>query len=798
MIQNLARQSWGAPLLATAAACFLCITGSTRGELPNLTKVDINMPLDNDGNPIVGTVVDNQDGSFTVTAGGGDTWDNHDSFTFLYEEKSGNFDVQVQILNLEVDDARQQDSAKASIHVRSSLDDDAANVMINGTPESGANYVETIFRKGKGQGTDDPPVNAFFPNAGGPWDGTYRPAAGTHLYSPADGHSTWLRMRRAGNTIQTYASANGKSWVMVTDFTLDPSEFGSTLYLGLGAVAHIGGGENIDNRVRATFANYGNTPQAVPSVDGTNPVDASAGPGVYPNQKVTAANWKIVVPEDGKGPDDSFIVVNGNKKNEYILTLDGSGTPEWSAPGYNQGDLDISLSPRDPSAAQANLGPYSNPSRSLSVTDPASPVTQAWLPSTRHGLILATIRKNQQQWNDNGEGGATPPFSAFASVSVDFSSRKGFSMDSGTFENGEIYISFFKLGDVEPLLPQGASPFALREANIDLATAWFPFAQGWKAGYLANATKAPAAYWLKQGAHSGEVAEGTANLNKVSSRALFRWTDIDGQGTYGGLGRLTLPDVNSLTDGMLFTTSTDDQSDNEGQVVTASPIDDDLGAGWVIAMRQDDTNYDPASYSVAERSEFGFVYIPYTAGKLIGGYIRGADGVQLAGPSGFTIRRLAAGRYEVTIPGKTGTSGMLLLQNAGWLAVDPSMTDDAALSYEYQGGNAFIIESHAVEPGNGAGDKAVTRDTDFYFAWVDFQDPLTPTASIEPGIALQSSATVAGPYTDETAAVVDSTAKTLTLAQAGTSARFYRTSSATALKLKSVKVQGNSVVITYE
>lgn len=789
-------------LATTLAAGFLLLSQSNaHAQIAKLTKIDINMPNDNDGNPIVGVVTDNQDGSYTVTAGGGDTWDNHDSFTFLYEERKGNFDVRVQILNVEVDDARQQDSAKASLHVRASLDDDAADVMINGTPEAGANYVETIFRNGKGRGTDDPPVNAFFPKAGGPWDGTYRPAGGAHLYSPADGQSTWLRMRRSGNVIQTFASADGKNWVMLADFTVDPNEFPETLYLGLATVAHIGGGENIDNRIHATYANYGNNPGAVPSVDGSNPVDPTAGPGVYPNQNVTAVNWKVVVPEDGRGPNGNFIVVNGNNKNEYILTIDGSGTPEWAAPGYNQGDLDLSLSPRDPALAHANLGPYSNPSRSLSVTDPASPVAQAWIPSTRQGMVLASIRKNEQQWNDDGAGGATPPFSAFASVSVDFSSRKGFSMDNGVFQNGEIYISFFKLGDAEPALPQGASPFALREANIDLATAWFPFDQGWKAGYIGDATKAPAAYWLKQGSHSAELADGTATIDKVSSRALFKWvewTDGNGANTYGGLGRLTLPNVDPLTDGMIFANSNDDQSDNEGQVVTAAPFADDNGKGWTIAIRQDDTDYSPYTYSAPERSEFGFVYIPYTAGNLNGGYIRGTDGVKLAGAGDFSVKRLAAGRYEVTLPGKTGTAGMMLLQNAGWLAEDNTTADDAALSYEYAGGNTFIVESHAVAPGNGGADKAITRDTDFYFAWVDFKNPLTPTAAVEPGISLQSAATVAGPYADEAGAVVNTASKTITLGKAGSNTRFYRTSSATALKLKSVAVTGNNVVITYE
>ncbi|MEQ1843024.1 MAG: hypothetical protein ABL994_21690, partial [Verrucomicrobiales bacterium] len=173
---------------------------------------------------------------------------------------------------------------------------------------------------------------------------------------------------------------------------------------------------------------------------------------------VTAANWKVVIPADGKAPNGGFIKVNSDNKNELILTLDGQGPIPWAAPGYNQGDLDISLSPRDPVAAQTNLGDYSNAGRNSNVTDPASPVTQAWIPSTRHGLVLASIRKNSQQWNDDGAGGPTPPFSAFVSVSVDFSSRKGFSMDNGKFQNGEIYVSFSSWEKMSLGCPWGPVP----------------------------------------------------------------------------------------------------------------------------------------------------------------------------------------------------------------------------------------------------------------------------------------------------------------------------------------------------
>jgi len=785
-----------APSRLAAALGLLLISSSVEAQVSRLTRLDIN-------NPVEGLLENNPDGSITVTAGGNDTWGNSDSFTFLYEEKTGDFDLKVEILDLQVDDAREQDSAKASLHARADLDPDSANVMINGTPiaEGAANYIETIYRPSKGGGTDDPPIHAFFPKIGlGPWDGTYRPVGDRKLYAPAEGYSTWLRMRRVGNTIQTYVGVNGVDWEVLADYTLNPEQFSDTLYVGLSTVAHLGPNENQEHRVRARYANYGDVATPVPTLDGTTPVDPSAGPGVYPVAGVTAANWKLAIPEDGKAPNGDFIKINSSNKNQLILTVEGQGPVSWSAPGYNQGDLDISLSPRDPAAALRNQGPYSNPDRAISVVDPNSPVTQAWIPSTRHGLVLATVRKNSQQWNDDGAGGATPPFSAFASVSVDFSSRKGFSMDNGRFVNGEIYVSIFKIGEAEPRLPAGASPLALREANIDVATAWFPFVQGWKAGYFHDATKAPAAHWAKHASHSGSVTDGTTSIDKVASKALMKWADADGNPedgvfTAGGLGRLTLAGVDSLADGMLFAVSNDDSSDNEGQIVSVVPVpaDDASPSGWTIAIRQDDGNYDPTVFSDAARSEFGFVFIPYTAGNLVGGHVKGSAGSKINGAGDYSIRRLAAGRYELTLPGETGTTGMLLLQNAGVHPSDPALADDSALSYEYAGGNTFIVESHSVVPGGS--DTIATRDTDFYFAWVDFTNPLTPSPA--PAISLEAAAKVEGPYAADGGAIVDTTARTITVAK-NNGARFYRARGDAALKLKSIRIQGNNVIIAYE
>ena len=126
------------------------------------------------------------------------------------------------------------------------------------------------------------------------------------------------------------------------------------------------------------------------------------------------------------------------------------------------------------------------------------------------------------------------------------------------------------------------------------------------------------------------------------------------------------------------------------------------------------------------------MYIPYTAGNLIGGQVKGTDGSKLHGAGSYSIVRLAAGQYEITLPGKTGLDGVLLLQASGYLASNPVEPDNTVLTYEYTQTNKFVVESRYVSSGTGPQgmDETPLRDADFYFAWLDFKNPLTPTAVV--------------------------------------------------------------------
>ena len=73
-----------------------------------------------------------------------------------------------------------------------------------------------------------------------------------------------------------------------------------------------------------------------------------------------------------------------------------------------------------------------------------------------------------------------------------------------------------------------------------------------------------------------------------------------------------------------------------------------------------DIESDPL-YQEEANLDFAFVYIPYSADRLIGGHVRGTDGAVLQGKGTYTMKRVSTGEYELQIPQRRG----------GWNAVAP-------------------------------------------------------------------------------------------------------------------------------
>lgn len=754
--------------------CAIAMTGMVLASTALLTQaqqIKWGLTLTNINNPITPIVATNGDGSISITAGGGDTYNAPDSFTYAYQQASGDFDIAVQVLNVTATDVFGQDTPKGSLMLRATLDATTQNVQINATPPSPSNRNGQIESIGRILPNDTDDLPGRLQQYGG--DTT----ASDYCTYP----DVWLRIQRQGQKVMTYfktanatdfpsgygpGSTNG--WQLLT--VAKGTNFPKTVYIGLSTVSHNnslpGGIGDLTHTVTATYANYGpvSTPASNPSTNGVA-VPASIAPGPFPNKKVLAANFDASVAADGLGyPPDIVqssqgapqqIIWNsggfGGVARDIIANI-GSQTPGgFSFARYQAGAFDFLLSPRDPVAAVQHLGPYTNPLRErYGSGNPTVAASQAWSPSPNYGFVFTTVRKNGQQWNDTA-----PFFYAATYVQLDDSATaQAYDMIGGHFRGAQFYTRTTKLVTGSPTDPL-SDLNNLQRCAMPISIAWFPYEQGWKAGYFNPPAGTSEGVWKRGngwGLNSGTAVNGLPMLGGQnhynSPETLMNWVDTGG-GIYAGLAVLSLPGVNSVNDGMLFTIGNDEADGKRGPSANNAAKPD--GSGWYVAVRDIETSKaDPTIYASGSgndaRASFSFLYVPYNSDNLVGGHIR-TNGTVANSAGNFSIARLSTGRYSLTIPGKTSTNGVLLLQNAGYLANQPvgmtNVVDTSVLSYEYGGtnspANAFIIESRYVDM-TGGGEGAVTlRDAEFNFVYVDFLNPLAPPGTLPPTLNIGKS-----------------------------------------------------------
>jgi len=746
-----------------------------------LTVVNIN-------NPTPTVLVTNLDGSLSITTGGGDTYQGgHDpySFTFAYQQVTGDFDICVQIKNLTATDPLGQDSPKASLMVRTSLDPSYAyDVQVNATPlaPSGRKgQIESVGRLDLNDGTDDLPGRML--NYGGD----------TTDFGYCTFPDVWVRLQRQCNRIISYlkttnttdfpagfasnpGSTNGWQWITTIK---TGTNFPSTLYVGLNTCAHNSDINNTSNTVTSTYDNFGPTPSpaSTPSINGVLALPGNR-PGAYPNKQVLVANFDASLPTNGMGyPADVVqsaqaaaapIIWNsggyGSVSRDIIASISGQTPGAFSFARYQAGAFDFLLNPRDPVAAVQNLGPYSNPLRerySSGETNVAA--SQAWAPSPNYGFVFSTVHKNGQQWNDG-----SPAFYAATYVNLDpVAAALGYDMIGGHFRGGQFYTRTTKLVTGTPSDPS-SNLGNLQRCAIPISVAWFPYDQGWKAGYFnpnrdttqANSNWKRGDGW---GLHSGTAVAGLPLYGGQSDynnpKTLMVWDDISSLTQslqYSGLATVSLPGVNSVNDGMLFTVGNDENNSLRG--VSANNAARPDGSGWYVAVRDIETSKaDPTVYAtdgaIDAGSSFSFVYIPYNADNFVGGQI-GTNGATLHGPTGgYSVTHLSTGRYAVTIPGKTGTNGVILLQNTGYTATPvgqdtfgnpfTNVVDNSYMSYEYGGTNTFIVESRYVDASGGGEGVVKLRDAAFNFVYVDFINAIAPPGTIPPVLTLHKTGNTA-------------------------------------------------------
>lgn len=249
-----------------------------------------------------------------------------------------------------------------------------------------------------------------------------------------------------------------------------------------------------------------------------------------------------------------------------------------------------------------------------------------------------------------------------------------------SFNDGNLALSLTE--------PGGA---CCNEVNFNTSVAWFRFQAGFKGAHVnADGT-------LAAGAFNGVTQ---ANITRPAA------------------GRFTVNlGVNSLTDGMLFTTG-----DNNGNtVVQTGPLAD--GSGWDVrvAMNNNDFGTSVASTPFGA-ANWSFLYLPYTSPGLIGGYFDGANNASLSSTGGFTMNRLSTGQYELAVAGQTPQTGMLIMTVAGLKTIgNVTSPDDNILTYEPSANGTFLINAYDIP-------NLAFEDTTFAWAFISFANGIAPFA----------------------------------------------------------------------
>ena len=175
-------------------------------------------------------------GVFKIGGSGADIWALADAFRFLYRALSGDGEISVRVLSLDNTDPW----AKAGVMIRDSLDPGSAYAMTVVTPGNGVSF-QSRAAAGQGCALD---------------------------WGPGVPAPTWLRIKRTGNTITGYQSADGASWTPIASRAIP---MGATVYIGLCVTAH--------NNTKTAYASFDSLGGSGAIAGGFDP--AKLGPDMY-------------------------------------------------------------------------------------------------------------------------------------------------------------------------------------------------------------------------------------------------------------------------------------------------------------------------------------------------------------------------------------------------------------------------------------------------------------------------------------------------------------------------------------
>ncbi len=428
-------------------------------------------------------------------------------------------------------------------------------------------------------------------------------------------------------------------------------------------------------------------------------------PGTFPTT-VNAANIDLT-PMSGAELD-------GSGEDIIKAGFPAAGPLKWTSSRINSGDLALSIGPAFPDnplsyPGDAFLDNFQAMNSNFDVIDENTNdlTTLAWRVNSQTGALLATTRHNGV---DDGyvitAGNPVGTMKGVAYFTTDFGQGWGFRPNDGIFGNGGN-------GSSDLVMGHAGDGTGFHEAVFDVSATYLPYEQGWQGAWVNGAESGEATF------SSGAPGLATSTVN---------WT--------AGQASVLLPDVDSASDGMLFVSPANGSSTT--RIASAYP---NSSGGWTTTARlDDDADTTGATYLDFDGNDFQFVYVPYDATNLIGAHVDGADGsaINSAGDASFNLVRNSSGKYSLSVfeddgtTKKTGDSGTLILSVADTLGGTSTLGSRAFMSYEYDSASGdFLIESNELvdtssdTPFDNFGNEFAGSDSDFYFAWIDFTNPLS-------------------------------------------------------------------------
>lgn len=179
---------------------------------------------------------------FQVLARGADIWGLVDSFGFIYQPLTGDFDVRLQIESMGIINA----ATRGGLMVREDSSGGSRNVFVGTYPTDGDNHWVATARE--------------------TLDGnTLILTGGYVLRDPGFAYpNAWVRLQRSGQSFRTYYGTNGVDWVQLgPTFTASPA-YPDTVMVGIGSSSIDAAGNGSNQYASFTYSHYGPTPAVVP------------------------------------------------------------------------------------------------------------------------------------------------------------------------------------------------------------------------------------------------------------------------------------------------------------------------------------------------------------------------------------------------------------------------------------------------------------------------------------------------------------------------------------------------------